>query len=461
MPDEPESDVNGELEQENVLSKYEQQSVSIFGLAKTLLSISTMPHIIVIVILSVTFFITARIESLTVFSAMAFTSLSASYIITALLASNGRVKNWITLSEENTENNSTFLLRNLAHFRICLFPMVSAFLIFALLILLTGENGFVADVNKSIPLILGMLFIVWSIVQGTSFSQWASTTSAKRSTGSKNSGNLKTSVIVLFLINCLVGLLLASIFYQLEAINNSFSESLIKSMPFAFLTLGLSVGSMVYSWNYKKLSSMKPRLHKFSSTWTLICHLFVTWHLLTIWRQNFMNPSIFQVFVEEIILMIFTVFVAIWSMTSKGYKSKFRMITNENALTWGLAFGYAYAGSVAMLTTFFDDIKIVMSIGHAVVIITVLYVHRAVLVNIIEKDNTSVEVNRIIEQSEPSKMKVENDAIEIVQSNFKSNSKSDPDSDEVWQDDDDVDWNKAKETTQIDGVEWDKTIDID
>ena len=27
--------------------------------------------------------------------------------------------------------------------------------------------------------------------------------------------------------------------------------------------------------------------------------------------------------------------------------------------------------------------------------------------------------------------------------------------------DDDVDWNKAKDPTQIDGVEWDKTIDID
>ena len=461
MPNKLKSDVDGEVQQENVLSKYEQQNVSIFALAKTLLSISTMPHVILIVILSVAFFITARIDSFTVFSAMAFTSLSASYIITALSASNDRVKNWITLREEYTEKKSSFLLRNLAHFRICLFPIISAMLIFVLLIFLTGENGIFAGANKSIPLILGMLFIVWSIVQGTSFSQWASTTSAKRSTSSKKLGSLKTSVIILFSTICLVGLLLASIFYQLEAINNSFSESLIKSIPFAFFTLGLSVGSVIYSWNYKKLSSMKPRLQKFSTTWTLICHLFVTWHLLTIWRQNFMNPTIIQVFIEEIVLMIFTVFVAIWSMTSKGYKSKFRLITNENALTWGLAFGYAYAGSVAMLTTFFNDIKIVMSIGHAVVIITVIYVHRAVLASIIENDNTSVEVSRIIEQSEASKIKQESDTIDIVQSSIESISISEPDPGEVWQEDDDVDWNKAKDPTQIDGVEWDKTIDID
>ena len=109
-----------------------------------------------------------------------------------------------------------------------------------------------------------------------------------------------------------------------------------------------------------------------------MCHLFIAWHLMTIWRQNFLDPSTVQVFVEEIILMIFTVFFAIWSMTAKGYKSSFRLITEENALTWGLAFGYAYAGSVAMLTSFFDNIKIVMLIGHSVVVLTVVLLHKRV-----------------------------------------------------------------------------------
>jgi|TARA_B100000003_G_scaffold103976_1_gene93140 hypothetical protein len=173
-----------------------------------------------------------------------------------------------------------------------------------------------------------------------------------------------------------------------------------------------------------------------------------------------MNPSVFQVFIEEIALMIFTVFVAIWSMTSKGYKSKFKLITEQNALTWGLAFGYAYAGSVAMLTTFFDDIKIVMSIGHAVVIITVFYVHKLVLGNIIDKDNTSVDVSRIVEESELS-TNTEDTEIEIIQTKFKSDSTQNLESEEVWQEDDDVDWNKEQEQVQIDNVEWDETIDID
>ena len=460
MPDEPESNNKGELQREDLLSKYEQQDVSMFGLLKTLLSRSTMPHIILILFLTVIFYIIARIDSLTVFSAMAFTSLSASYIITAMLASNNKVRGWITLTDQKSVNRTSFLVRYLSPFRITLFPVISACLIFLLLTIGTGENGLIANANKSIPLILGMLFIAWAIVQGTSFSQWASTTSAKRSKKAKKLGSLKTSVIFMLSTICLFSVLLSFVFYQLEEINNSFTESVLKSIPFSLLAVGLSIGSISYSWQYKQLASMKSRLHKFSSTWTLICHLFITWHLLTIWRQNFMDPSTFQVFIEEIALMIFTVFVAIWSMTSKGYKSKFRLITEENALTWGLAFGYAYAGSVAMLTTFFDDIKIVMSIGHAVVIVTVIYVHKLVLGNIIEKDNTSVDVNRIMEESEPSTIADEN-SIDVVQTKFESNSSKNSNSEELWQEDRDVDWNKQKEQIQIDDVEWNETIDLD
>ena len=460
MPESSESNNYVAELDEDILSKYEQQSVSMFSLVKTLLSTSTMPHIILIILLSVIFYIIARIDSLTVFAAMAFTSLSVSYSITALLAKNKTVKNWITLNDEISNNEMSLILRNIYRFRICLFPVTSAGFIFVLLIFTTGENGIIANANKSIPLILGMLFILWSIVQGTSFSRWASSTSAKKSNDAKKLGSLNTSIIILSVIICSISLLLACLFYQLEDFNNPLSESLMRSIPFILLSLGVTVGSLSYSWSYKKLSSMKPRLQKFSNRWTIICHLFITWHLLTIWRQNFIEPSIFQVFIEEIALMIFTVFVAIWSMTSKGYKSKFKLITEQNALTWGLSFGYAYAGSVAMLTTFFDDIKMVMSIGHAVVIITVLHVHKIVLRNIIDKDNTSVDVSRIMEESESSTHK-EDTKIEIIQTEFESNSNEKQESEEVWQEDNDVDWNKEQKQVEIDNIEWDETIDLD
>ena len=184
---------------------------------------------------------------------------------------------------------------------------------------------------------------------------------------------------------------LGFVFYQIDDLNNSVAKSAISALPFCALAVTVTGMSFAYSWAPKKLASMKPRLQSFSSRWTLTCHVFIVWHLLTIWRQSFLSPATYQVIFEEILLMVFTVFVAIWSMTSKGYRSKFRLITEENALTWGLAFGYAYAGSVAMLVTFFDDIKTVMVFGHSVVVITVIFTHRLVLTRIINTDNNGNE----------------------------------------------------------------------
>ena len=188
-----------------------------------------------------------------------------------------------------------------------------------------------------------------------------------------------------------------------------------------------------------------------------MCHLFVAWHLLTIWRQNFLNPSTVQVFAEEIILMIFTVFFAIWSMTAKGYKSSFRLITEENALTWGLAFGYAYAGSVAMLTSFFEDIKIVMLIGHSVVVITVVLLHKRVLSSVIGTDDYDVEISRITVNNEKINPNDQNndDSAKINHEDLSNTEET------VWQDDSDVDWGKKSSQTEIDGVNWDEAVDID
>ena len=156
--------------------------------------------------------------------------------------------------------------------------------------------------------------------------------------------------------------------------------------------------------------------------------------------------------------MIFTVFIAIWSMSAKGYKSNFRPINEENALSWGLAFGYAYAGSVAMLTSVFDDITTVMQIGHAVVIIAVLVIHRKVLAGIISQDNLSVEVSRIVEQTRD--YEEENSEVEQLDGADKTPLKTDSE-EESWQEDHDVDWENGEEVPVIEDVEWDSIIEVD
>ena len=441
---------------QDLLAEYESTNVSLISLARTLVSTSTMPHLFLITILSTVLYITSSADSLTNISAMAFTSLSVGYGISALASNNSSVKKWITLDHELSDERP-FIIRNLAKFRICIFPLLMATISFFAMLFLFGDNGVMPLGDGVLPLVMGSLFVVWSIIQGTSFTKWASSVSAKL-TDKQKPTHLSMSVVFSIGVIALTSSALAAIFYKIHDLDLSIGGAFLDSLPFTFITVLVLVANVAYNWEQKKLASMKYRLHNFSNRWTIICHVFISWHLLTLWRQIFLDPTNIQVLLEELILMIFTVFIAIWSMTAKGYKSNFRPINEENALSWGLAFGYAYAGSVAMLTTVFDDITTVMQIGHAVVIIAVLVIHRKVLTDIIGQDNLAVDVNRIVEQTRDSKG--EYPKIEKLDDTDKTPSETDL-QEESWQEDHDVDWENGEEVPVIEDVEWDSIIEVD
>ena len=441
---------------QDLLAEYETTNVSLLSLARTLVSTSTMPHLFLVTILSTILYITSSADSLTNISAMAFTSLSIGYGIIALASNNSTVKKWITLNHELIDERP-FIIRNIAKFRICIFPLGMAIISFITMLLLFGDNGVIPIGDGVLPLIMGSLFVVWSIVQGTSFTKWASSASAKL-TDKQKPTYLQMSVIFSIGIIGLTSIVLAAIFYKIYDLDLSISGALLSSLPFTCIAVLVLVTNIGYNWQQKKLASMKYRLHNFSNRWTIICHVFISWHLLTLWRQIFLDPTDMQVLFEELILMIFTVFIAIWSMTAKGYKSSFRPINEENALSWGLAFGYAYAGSVAMLTTVFDDITTVMQIGHAVVIIAVLFIHRKVLNDIIGQDNLAVEVSRIVDHNSGSKAEAPED--EQLEDTGDTPTETDT-AEESWQEDHDVDWENSETVPVIEDVEWDTIIEVD
>jgi hypothetical protein len=90
--------------------------------------------------------------------------------------------------------------------------------------------------------------------------------------------------------------------------------------------------------------------------------------------------------IEEFILMVFTVLLAIWSLASRDVSRGGKLFTSENALFWGLAFGFGYAGSIAMITNMSNSIgggnlATTMAIGHLVTAITLIMIHPKVLRN--------------------------------------------------------------------------------
>ena len=78
--------------------------------------------------------------------------------------------------------------------------------------------------------------------------------------------------------------------------------------------------------------------------------------------------------------MVFAVVMAIWALSSRGVKSGSKLFTSENALFWGLAFGFGYAGSIAMITRLSGGgLATTMGFGHLVTAGALILMHPAVI----------------------------------------------------------------------------------
>ena len=450
------SDDNPELE------SLKNVETSLWKLLKTLLSPKTMPHIVMISILAVILHILASSDSLTNITSVMFISLSMGYSITAIGSKNERVRSWTIAQSENSSEVESKVMTFIKKFKICIFPL-SASLVSAILILtLFGENGLIPQLYDLIPVFLGSLFVLWAIIQGVSFSTWASSLSANKTKKKGAISNLKFSTGFNGIVLMGFSIISVGIFQFLKDPNSTPLDIFFSNGIYLFLVLALYISTSAWTWKLRSLGENNQTLNSFSNRWSLICHIFLSWHLLTIWRQNFMSPNSIEIFIEELILMIFTVFMAIWSLTSKGYATKFKLLNEQNSLPWGLAFGYAYAGSVAMLTNVFDEITTVMTIGHSVVVITVVYVYRKVLTNVFSKHDDGVLMRRLAANVDVKKEIIEHEETDSSEESVIIESKKDDSESNDWQEDNDVDWDKQKDDNTISSdVEWEETIELD
>ena len=443
------------------LESLKSTETSLWRLFKTLLSPKTMPHIVLISLLSVLLHFMSSADSLTNFSAIAFIGLSTGYGVTAIGSKNERIRGWTISKSIDDEFSSNVFTAFIKKFKICIFPLIVAAITVILIYAIFGENGMIPGVYELIPLVLGSLFVIWAIIQGISFSTWASSISAKKTKDTGRVSSLKFSTVVNGTILVIFSITILTVFQFIKKPSSSIIDIFIENWIYLGLVIIVFSSTTAWTWKIRTLGKHSKSLDSFSNRWTLICHLFLSWHILTVWRQNFMSPNPIEIFIEEILLMIFTVFMAIWSLTSKGYATKFKLLNEENSLPWGLAFGYAYAGSVAMLTNVFDEITTVMTIGHIIVILTVIYTHRKILSNVFSKHDDEIIVKRLAEKSNIEVKNDSNDSSDVSEQEVLPSNSSDVKSEESedWQEDEDVDWDKKEEGNTIsEDVEWEKEV---
>ncbi|MDA0648150.1 MAG: hypothetical protein O3B00_03165 [archaeon] len=480
-----ESEIEIEQGVNSVLDELSSQKTSIWGLIKTLLSPQTLPHLALIVMFSTTFYIIASIDSLTTYAAMSFISVSFGYAITAVLSNTELVQKLTKLpsresndSDEGQSPNDQLgrFKRVIFSFRICIFPLVMSALTMIGLMFLFSGNGALSDLKDGMAFALGLLFIIWSIVQGRSFAKWTSTISvSKNPHSSEKRGKPMVQAIIHGFAMLLIAFIGVCIFRLLQGGDMAPWRILIANFPYLIATLGLHILAVTWSWKSRVAASRDVAMSAFTWKWTLMAQAFITWHALTIWRHIDMNTNDSQLIIEEVLLMIFTVFMAIWTLTSRGIKSKRPLFNQNNALPWGLSFGYAYAGSVAMLTVVLDELTSVMMAGHLVVILTILWMQRSVLANLVENRDQNIEVKRItksvfdkkaaqsVELSEKTDSHEVDEVVSISEEITEMNDLTviiEEDSQEIegsWQQDSTTEWGKQTESIS-DDVEWSSDV---
>ncbi|MDG1554859.1 MAG: hypothetical protein P8R00_01280 [Candidatus Poseidoniaceae archaeon] len=439
---------------EDILKELAANETSLVALVKTLLSPKTMPHLFMIILMSTGLYFVANSNNGEDIAALGFISLSLGYAVTAIFSANERVRSWITVTNDADVSQFNVVQKVKASLKICAFPLAVALGIGVLIMVLFSQDS-ATDLPAVFPISLASLFVIWAIAQGRSFSSWASSLSAKNLPEKKaTTGNIVTLAVfqyAVILSLSLLGLIGFEFLYEKELdIRNAIVSNII------FLVIASAAYGLTAFWTReaRRTAMHDKALKKFTRRWTLFAHIFATWHLLTVWRQMVMSQQTIEIFIEEVLLMMFTVFMAIWTLTSQSIGPKFKLLSTENALPWGLAFGYAYAGSVAMLATALDDITYVMVIGHIIAFLTITWMQRSILNKVLSQHDVEVDVQRRIDAHATKTPDVNQQEVEAKPA-------AEEQTVEVWQEDEDVQWSGEVGNTIGEDVEWNKVIELD
>ena len=430
----------------------ETKPLTKMSLLKGLLSPATFPHLLMMALASVALFVLARMEA-EVWSAYGFIGFSVAYLCLAPLSKNERLGGLLRYNANDESSGKTSFS---ARFKILILPLILGFVLIALIYIIFGESGVLSQVGSFLPATLGGLFVLWAVAQGRFFGLATMNAINVPEEGQSNPAGY-SPVPSLVMTSTLVVVMTFAVTEGLRFILGSSSFS-VWPYVFSFAVYGLCIYT---TWAQRKEASLHSVTHVVARKWFWATQLFITWHVLSIFRSIDSASTDTLIFIEELLLMIVTVFLAIWALTSKGEGSESSLFTRDNALFWGVAFGYAYAGSVAMITSVMDDVRTVLIGGHILVVATVVWSQRSMLeakTNRINSDRGIVQSVINLKIHEPSSEPEPSvNEIDGEQESAPKSLEEAPTLEESIGDP--VDWNQTPETLG-DETQWDDEIEL-
>ena len=425
----------------------EETPLTKMAIIRGLLSPSTAPHLILLVIAASLLHIMAKVGSEQVAS-FGFIAFSTAYILLAPASNKEVFRKLITFQKQK---DSSFTDSMKERFKILIVPTSFGLVLWGIMAFTMGEGNTLSDVGTIIPPALGFLFVAWAAAQGWFFAYATSNSIKSPETGTLTDTSNHSPIPSLITTSALM---IAMTVLVTEAFRFSLGSNPFSVWPYiaSFVVFAISVR---ITWPLRQKASTHTATHAVAKRWFHVTQLFITWHVLSIVRSIDSASSSTLIFIEELVLMILTVFMAIWALTSKADGRKSTLFTKDNALFWGVAFGYAYAGSVAMITSVFDDLTAVLIGGHILVVATVVWAQRSLLdsrINRMFKDfdiKESVESIDITPQSESkTEETTPEERIESSDNEENIDSIGDP-----------VDWNQKPESIG-DETNWEEDVEL-
>lgn len=427
----------------------EEVPLTKMSIIRSLLSPSTAPHLLLLVIAASILHVTAKIGSEDVAS-FGFISFSVAYILLAPASNKDVFRKWISYSQQE---HASFGESVKERFKILLVPLAFALILWVIMSFTLGQDSALSELGGTIPPALGFLFVAWAAAQGWFFAFATSSSITSPETGTLKDKSTHTPIPSLVTTSILmIGMtILVTEGFRFILSSNKFS---IWPYVASFAVFGISVR---FTWPLRQKAATHTATHTVAKRWFHLTQLFITWHVLSIVRSIDSASSNTLIFIEELVLMILTVFMAIWALTSKADGRKSTLFTKDNALFWGVAFGYAYAGSVAMITSVFDDLTTVLIGGHILVVATVVWAQRSLLEKRINRMFKDFDIKESVEAIE---IKPEPEPDEIEQSDngeaTEEATESDDNTDSIG---DPVDWNQ-KPSAIGDETNWEEDVEL-
>ena len=425
----------------------EEAPLTKMAIIRSLLSPSTAPHLILLVIAASLLHIMAKVGSEQVAS-FGFIAFSTAYILLAPASNKEVFRKLITFQKQE---NSSFADSMKERFKILIVPTSFGLVLWGIMSLTMGEGNTLSDVGTIIPPALGFLFVAWAAAQGWFFAYATSNSIRSPETGTVMDTSTHSPIPSLITTSTLM---VAMTILVTEAFRFSLGSSSFSVWPYiaSFAVFAISVR---ITWPLRQKASAHTATHAVAKRWFHVTQLFITWHVLSIVRSIDSASSNTLIFIEELVLMILTVFMAIWALTSKADGRKSTLFTKDNALFWGVAFGYAYAGSVAMITSVFDDLTAVLIGGHILVVATVVWAQRSLLDSRISRMFKDFDIKESVESIDIVPL-TEEETEETTPEEIQNSTETDETLESIG---DPVDWNQKPESIG-DETNWEEDVEL-